>query len=103
VKFLRQLAAVMLAVTIIVGLGLLWARASGGGAPRRAPSREVLMRVGQIKAGVIRIQSGDGFQLGDTRNLIRTCVIEAALAGLVITVSATRRRYRRTRRAAARS
>ena len=54
-KFLRQLAAVMLAVAIIVGLGLLWARASGGGAPRRAPTHEVLMRVGQIKAGVIRI------------------------------------------------
>ena len=51
----------------------------------------------QIKAGAVRVQSDDGFQLADTRNLIRTCVIEAVLASFVITVSAVRRRHRRMR------
>ena len=105
-KFLRHLAAVVLVVAVIVGLGMLWAHASGGGTgigsgPRRAPSREALLRLEQIKAGVIRARSDNGFDLADTGNLIRTCEIEAVLAALVITVSVIRRR-RRLRRTATR-
>ena len=116
-KFLRHFTAVVLTVAVIVGLGLLWAHASGGGGtrigsgrgpafihsgPGAAPSRQVLLRLRQIKAGVIRVgPAGDGFQFADTRNLIRTAEIEAALAAVVITVSAARRRRRRTRRTAA--
>jgi hypothetical protein len=106
VKFLRHLAAVVLTVAVVVGLGLLWAHASGGGtgiggALRQAPPPEVLRRAGQIKAGVIRVFSDNGFDLADTQDLIRTCVIEAGLAAVVITVSAVRRRHRRMRRTAA--
>jgi hypothetical protein len=108
VKFLRHLSVVVLAVAVIVGLGMLWAHASGGGTGTnvgvsRAPSREALLQLEQIKAGVIRVRSDNGLQLADTSNLIRTCVIEAVLAAAVITVSAIRRRYRRIRRTAARA
>ena len=111
VKFLRYLAAVVLVVAVIVGLGVLWAHAFGGSgtgiALRRAPSREAILRLQQtkeqIKAGVIRVHSDNGFNLADTGNLIRTCEIEAVLAALVITVSVIRRRRRRMRRTAARA
>ena len=105
-KFLRHLTAVVLAVAVIVGLGMLWAHACGSGTGTgsglsRAPSREALLRLEQIKGGVIRVHSDNGLQLADTSNLIRTCVIEAVLAAGVITVSAIRRRHRRMRRTAA--
>lgn len=107
-KFWRHLAAVVLAVAVIAGLGMLWAHACGGGTGSgsgagRAPSREALLRLEQIRAGVIRAQSGNGFHLADAGDLIRTCVIEAMLAAVVITVSALRRRHRRMRRTAARA
>jgi hypothetical protein len=109
VKFLRHLAAAVLVVAIIVGLGMLWAHASGGtgvgSGPRRAPSPEALLRLKEIKeeikTGVIRVHSDTGFQLADTGNLIRTCEIEAVLAAVVIMVSVIRRRRRRMRRTAA--
>ena len=102
-KFVRHSAAVVLAVAVIVGLGMLWAHASGGGTGvggelRRAPSREALLRLAQTK-----VRPDNGFHLGDTGNLIRTCEIEAALAAVVITVSALRRRHRRIRRTASRA
>jgi hypothetical protein len=112
VKFLRHLAAAVLVVAVIVGLGLLWAHASGGtgvgGGPKRAPSPEALLRLEQIKEKiktvVIRVHSDTGFHLADTGNLIRTCEIEAILAAVVITVSVIRRRRRRRmRRTAARA
>jgi hypothetical protein len=107
VKFLRHLTAVVLAVAVIVGLGMLWAHASGGPGPRQAPSHEALLRPEQIKeqieTGVIRVHSDNGFHLADTGNLIRTCEIEAALAAVVITGSVIRRRRRRMRRTAARA
>ncbi len=107
-KFLRHLTAVVLVVAVVVGLGMLWAHVSGGGAGagtglRRAPSREALLRLQQIKASVIRTPPDSGFHLGDTSNLIRTCEIEAVLAAVVIAVSAVRRRLRRTRRTATRA
>ena len=94
-RFLRHLTAVVLAVAVIVGLGMLWAHASGGGTGiggdvRRAPP-----------AGAITVHSDNGFHLADTGDLIRTCVIEAVLAAVVITASAVRRRHRRLRRTAA--
>jgi hypothetical protein len=102
VKFLRHLAAVAAVVAVIVGLGLLWAHVSGvGSGLGQVPSREALLRLAQVKAGAIRLHSDNGFQLGDSSNLIRTCEIEAALAAVVITVSAIRRRHRRMRRRAA--
>lgn len=46
-KFLRHLVAVVLVVAVIVGLGMLWAHASGGtgigSRLRRAPSREAFL------------------------------------------------------------
>jgi hypothetical protein len=105
-KILRHLSAVVLAVAVIVGLGIVWAHTAGGGTGigsglSRAPSREALLRLEQAKAGVIRVQSGNGFHLAATGDLIRTCVIEALLAAVVITASAVRLRHRRMRRAAA--
>ena len=75
-KFLR-ICRVVLAVAVIVGLGMLWAHASGGGTgPRRAPSHEALLRLEQVrkqvKGGVIRVHSDRGFNLANTGNLIRT-------------------------------
>ena len=96
----------MLVVAVIAGLGMLWAHASGGGTgigsdPRRAPSREALLRLEQVKAGVIRVHSDNGFHFADAGDLIRACEIEAVLAAVVITVSVVRRRHRRMRRTAA--
>ena len=102
-KFLRHLTAVVLAVAVIVGLGMIWAHASGGTGPRQAPSPEMLRRLELVKAGVIRVHSDNGFHLADTRNLIRTCEIEAILAAAVITVSVIGRRRLRMRRTAARA
>jgi hypothetical protein len=98
VKFLRHLSAVVLAVAVIIGLGMLWAHASGGPGPGQAP-----LRLEQIKTGVIRFRPDNGFHLADTGNLIRTCEIEAALAAVVITVSVIRRRRRHRRRTAAKA
>jgi hypothetical protein len=105
VKFLRHLTAVVLAVAVIVGLGMLWAHAGtgNGNGLGPAPSREALLRLEQIKGGVIRVHSGNGFNLADTGNLIRTCEIEAVLAAVVIAVSVIRRRHRRMGRTVTRA
>jgi hypothetical protein len=113
VRFLRHLAAVVLTVAVIAGLGLLWAHASGGGTGLggHAASSEALPRPGQGKPGAIRALPGvdyhpagfhlSAFQLANSGILINTCEIEAGLAAVVITASVARRRYRRTRRSAA--
>ncbi len=107
-KFLRQFIAVVLAVAVIAGLGMLWAHASGGGTGiggglRHAPSREAILRLERVKGGVLRVHDGSGLHLADTADLIRTCLVEAVLAAVVITVSTARRRHRRMRRATARA
>ena len=96
-KFLRQFTAVVLTVAVIVGLGMLWAHAPGSSGGIGSSSG---LRQAPIRAGVIRVQSDNGFNLADTSDLIRTGEIEAALAAVVITVSAIQRR-RRMRRATA--
>jgi hypothetical protein len=111
VKFLRHLTAVVLVVAVIVGLGLLWAHVSGGGPGggfRPSPSGEALQR---IKDGAVRVPPGtdfhpsrpglSSFDFGNSGVLIQTCEIEAALAAVVITVSAIRRQHRRRMRRAA--
>jgi HAMP domain-containing protein len=86
----------LLSMTLCIASGIL-----------QVPSPEALQRLErireQIKAGVIRVRPDNGFQLGDTGNLIRTCEIEAALAAVVITISAIRRHRRRLRRTASRA
>jgi hypothetical protein len=112
VTFLRHLAAVVLVVAVIVGLGLLWAHVSGGGGPgggfRPSPSGAALQR---IKDGAVSVPSGtdfhpsrprlSAFDLGNSGVLIQTGEIEVALAAVVITVSVIRRRHRRRMRRAA--
>jgi nicotinic acid phosphoribosyltransferase len=102
-------------VAVIVALGMLWAHVSGGGTGpgagiRQAPPPQVLQRLGRVKGGEIPVSPGTvyhpsgfrltGFDLTQSGNLIRTGMIEAVLAAVVITVSAIRRRHRRMRRAA---
>ena len=105
-KFLRHLVAVVLTVAVIVGLGLLWAHLSGGGTGAgghvgRAASRAALIRREHVKARLVGIHPGDGgIQLADAGNLVKTCMVEAVLASVVITVSAIRRHRRQRRRAA---
>jgi hypothetical protein len=120
VKFLRHLFAVVLVVAVIVGLGMLWAHVSGGGAGsggapgpalRQVSSPQALPRPEHVKAGAISVIPGAAygphgfrltwFDLTNTSNLIRTCEIEALLATVVIMVTAIRRRQRRRRRTAA--
>lgn len=113
-KFLRQLAAVVLVVAVIIGLGLLWAHASGGGPGggfRQGPPAGAIQPVRHIKGGAVGAPAGtdfhpsgprlSSFDFGNTGDLIRTGEIEAILAAVVITVSAIRRRHRRRMRGAA--
>ena len=107
-KLLRHFTAVALVVAVIVGLGMLWADASGGGTGigsglRPATSGRAALRLAQIKAGVIKVHPDSGFHLADASNLVRTCEIEAVLAAVVITVSMVRRRHRQIRRTATRT
>jgi hypothetical protein len=84
VRFLRQLAAVLLLVGAIVALGLAWGHASGAG------------QDGFVFFG--REGGGPGFSLANSGNLIRTVEIEAAIMTVVITASAVRRQRRRAAR-----
>ncbi len=118
-KFARNLSAVVFTVAVTIGLGLLWAHAYGGGTGTgpgsstgpgagtgpgngRIPPRVALMRLGHGKAaGLMQARSSGGFQIADASNLIRTVLIEAVLAAVVIAFSVAWRRHRRMQRMAA--
>jgi len=105
----------VLVVAVIVGLGLLWAHASGGGPGAGGGSRQLspqdIQHVRHIKDGAVGPPPGvdfhpsgprlSWFNLADSGDLIRTGMIEALLATVVITVSAIRRQHRRRMRRAA--
>jgi hypothetical protein len=118
-KFARNLSAVVVTVAVIIGLGLLWAHeyggsststrpgtgpGTGGGAGNGGlPPRVAAMRLAHGKAaGLIQAHSSSGgFQIADASNLVRTILIEAALAAVVIAASVAWRRHRRLQRMAA--
>ena len=108
-KFARHLAAVLLTVAIIVALGMTWAHASQAGlpgGPHRGPGVVAILHPGHAvkingKLRVIRLAAGGGpspSQLGD---LIRTIVIEAAIAVVVVAINVGWRRRRAVKRPAA--
>jgi hypothetical protein len=96
--FIRRFAVVVLAVAIIVAAAVLWSHASGGGsAGPRVPPPHVVEKFARIRTDELGGRRDTGLHLSDTNDLIRTCMIEAALAALVITISAIRRQQRRMR------
>jgi hypothetical protein len=99
-KFIRHFAVVVCVVAIIVAAAVLWSHTSGGGnAGPQVPPQQVVRRIAEVKAGQLRIGPDTGLHLADTQNLIRTCIIEGALAAVVITISVIRRQQRRSRHA----
>ena len=100
-RFIRHLAAVLLVVALIVAASVLWAHA-GGGDTRGVvgpPPHALLVRIGQIKAGRIPVRSNDGIHFSQYQNLVRTGLIETALATVIVTIGIARRQHRRTQRA----
>ena len=99
-RFLRHLAAVLLVVALIIVASVLWAHASGGGSGEAAgtPPHAVLIRIGQIKAGRTPVRSNDGINFSQYQNLVRTGLIETALAAVVVTIGIIRRQHRRAQR-----
>jgi len=97
-KFIRRFAVVVLTVAIIVAGAVLWSHASGGSSagPRVPPPHEV-EKLAQIRTGEPGSRPDTGLHLSDTSDLIRTSMIEAALAAFTITISAIRRQQRRMR------
>jgi len=99
--FIRRLAVVVLVVAIIVAGAVLWSHASGGGnAGQRVPAPQVVERLARIRKDGLVGRPDTGPHLSNTSDLIRTCMIEAALAAFVIAISAIRRGRRRVRRTA---
>jgi hypothetical protein len=97
-RFIRHLIAVLLVVAVIVVASVLWAHASGGTAGAgQPPPHAVLARIGQIKAGRIPVRSNDGVNVSQYQNLVRTGLIETALAAAVVTIGIIRRQQRRAR------
>jgi hypothetical protein len=98
-RFIRHLIAVLLVVAVIVAASVLWAHASGGGTAdaMQPPPHAVLVRIGQIKAGRIPVRSNDGINFSQYQNLVRSGLIETALAAVVVTIGIIRRQQRRAR------
>jgi hypothetical protein len=100
VKFLRHLSAVLLVVAVLVVASVLWAHASGGGIARSdqsVPAHAVMARISLIKAGRFPVvRPDDGIHFSQVRNLVRTGLIEAALAAMVVAIGIVLRRRRRT-------
>jgi hypothetical protein len=118
VKFIRHLAAALIAVAVIVTLGVAWAHspaASWIGAGSSRPGRPVapvglrtpphgLVKAGadRIVAGPVHIRAGVVLSLPSILDLVRTVVIEAAFIAVVVVIDVARRRRRRARRTASR-
>lgn len=114
VKFLRQFAAVVAVVAVVVLLGLAWNRFSPS-LPGEGPTGEgfaVRGNVANVKAppgarGVLRINGGGtpGLDIGDLLQpenlavLRYTAELEAAVIAAVVIVNASYRSLRRHRRA----
>jgi hypothetical protein len=99
VKFIRQFAIVVLVVAIIVAGAVVWAHASGtSGASLRVPPPRVLEKFARIRANELGGRPDTGLHLSNTNNLIRTGLIEAALAAFVITINAISRQRHRMKR-----
>ena len=98
-RFIRHLIAVLLVVGVIVAASVLWAHASGGGTAGavQSPPHAVLVRIGQIKAGRIPVRSNDEINFSQYQNLVRTGLIETALAAAVVTLGIIRRQQHRAR------
>jgi hypothetical protein len=117
VKFARQFAVVLLVVAAVVVLGLAWEHSSeadwiarpqraGVQAPALMPPPGPKLPAGTAVTapgvGVYRAaqSAGLGLDLSDSRNLIRTVEIEAAvMAGVIVLNVAYRRQRRRAKRA----
>lgn len=111
-KFLRQFAAVVAVVTVVVLLGLAWNRFAPS-LPGEGPTGEALAVPGKVvnaqPQGVLRINSGGtpGLDLGDLLQpenlavLRYTAELEAAIIAAVVVVNASYRSLRRYRRARA--
>jgi hypothetical protein len=97
VRFTRHLVAVLLIVAAVTALAVAWAHSSeaswlagpGPVAHRRPPTQIRLAR---------RADNGPGLSLSDSGDLIRTALIESAIAAAVIALSALRRQRRRMTR-----
>jgi hypothetical protein len=116
VKFVRHLAAVLLAVAVIVALGVAWAHSSAAswiGAGNSRPDRHVapaglrtvphgLLKAGsdRIIASPVHIRAGVALNLPSILDLVRTVVIEAAFIAVVVAIDVVRRRRHRARRTA---
>ncbi len=102
-RFARHLAAVLLTVSVVVGLGLIWAHSSQGswlGSPPGLiihPGR--LVKVGgPHPVGLIRRESGSGLSLSQVQDVEQTLVIEAVFVTVVVAISALARQRRRAKR-----
>jgi hypothetical protein len=118
VRFVRHLAAALLAAAVIVALGVAWAHspaASWIGAGNSRPGRHVapvglrtlphgLLKAGadRIVAGPVHIRAGVVLNLPSILDLVRTVVIEAVFIAVVVLIDVARRRRRRARRTASR-
>jgi hypothetical protein len=113
VKFLRQFAAVVAVVAVVVLLGLAWNRFAPS-LPGEGPTGEAFAvrgNVANVKAppgarGVLRINSGGtGLDIGDLLQpenlavLRYTAELETAVIAAVVIVNASYRSLRRYRRA----
>jgi hypothetical protein len=108
VKFLRQFAAVVAVVAVVVLLGLAWNRFAPS-LPGEGPTGEAFANVKAPPGahGVLRMNSGGtpGLDLGDLLQpenlavLRYTAELEAAVIAAVVIVNASYRSLRRYRRA----
>jgi hypothetical protein len=106
VRFTRRLAAVLLLVGVIVAVAVLWAHGSpGGGPPVTTINPKGVVHVTGPVPGSPGFHGGPerrpGLSLANSGNLIRTILIETAIAAVIVAASAVRRQQRRRTRQAA--